>query len=75
MDNKETVRDINNFDRRAWNEVAEEFCYEGIKQKFVHNQHLLDELLRTGNKTLVESSYDDVWGTGVPLSKRNYIVK
>ena len=75
MDNKETARDTNNFDRKSWNEVAEELCYEGVKQKFLQNQHLLDELLQTGNKTLVESSYDDVWGTGLPLSNRNCLVK
>ena len=25
-------------------------------------------LLNTGNKNLVESSFDDTWGTGIPLS-------
>ena len=75
MDSKETARDINNFDRKSWNEVAEELCHEGARQKFLQNQHLLDELLQTGNKTLVESSYDDVWGTGIPLSNRNCLVK
>ena len=75
MHSKETARDINNFDRKSWNEVAEEFCYEGVRQKIMQNQHLLDELLQTGNKTLVESSYDDVWGTGIPLSNRNCLVK
>ena len=75
MDSKETSRDINNFDRKAWNDVAEELCYEGVRQKFLQNQHLLDELLQTGNKTLVESSYDDVWGTGIPLSNKNCHVK
>ena len=75
MDSKETARDINNFDGKSWNEVTEELCYEGVKQKFLQNQHLLDELLQTGNKTLVESSYDDVWGTGIPLSNRNCLVK
>ena len=34
MDSKETAWDINNFDRQSWNEVAEELCYEGVKQKF-----------------------------------------
>ena len=75
MDSKETARDINNFNRRAWNEVAEELCYEGVKQKFLQKQHLLDELQKTGDKILVESSYDDVWGTGIPLSNRNCLVK
>ena len=60
---------------KTWNEVAEELCHEGVKQKFLQNQHLLDDLLQTGNKILVESSYDDVWGTGIPLSNRNCLVK
>ena len=25
-------------------------------------------LINTGTKNLVESSYDDLWGTGIPLS-------
>ena len=25
-------------------------------------------LLNTGTKNIVESSYDDLWGTGIPLS-------
>ena len=75
MDSKDISRDINNFDRKSWNEVAEELCYEGVKQKFLQNQHLLEELLKTGEKTLVELSYDDVWGTGIPLSNRNCLVK
>ena len=75
MESKDISRDINNFDRKSWNEVAEEICYEGVKQKFLQNQHLLEELLKTGEKILVESSYDDVWGTGVPLSHKNCLVK
>ena len=29
---------------------------------------LMAALLNTGNMNLVESSYDDLWGTGIPLS-------
>ena len=28
-------------------------------------------LLNTGNKKLVESSYNDLWGTGIPMSNPN----
>ena len=28
-------------------------------------------LLNTGTKTLVESSFNDLWGTGIPISSRN----
>ena len=37
MESKEPARDINNFDRRAWNGVAEEMCLEGIKPK-IHTE-------------------------------------
>ena len=30
-------------------------------------------LLNTGNKKLVESSYNDLWGTGIPMSNSNAI--
>ena len=40
MDRKETARDINNFDRRSWHEVAEELCYKGVKQKFQNSKKL-----------------------------------
>ena len=75
IESKETARDINNFDRRAWNDAAEKLCFEEIKQKLMQNQHLLEEFLKTGNKTLIESSYDEIWGTGIPLSNRNCLVK
>ena len=50
-----------------WNEKAKELCKEGIKAKFAQNPHLCEVLLETEDKTLVESSYDKVWGTGIPL--------
>ena len=31
--------------------------------------------MKTGEKTLVESSYDNIWGTGIPLSNGNCLVK
>ena len=43
-------------------------CYNGLKQKFEQNPHLKDALLETGNKILVEASYDDILGTGIPLA-------
>ena len=65
---KETARDIKGFNKDEWDSNAEELCYEGIKQKFKQNPHLKDVLLDTGNKTLVESCLDNVWGTGKTLS-------
>ena len=65
---KETARDIKGFNKEEWDSKAEELCYEGIKQKFEQNPHLKEVLVDTGNKTLVESCLDTVWGTGKTLS-------
>ena len=68
MDSKEISRDITNFNKREWSKVAEELCLPGIRAKFFQNPGLMAALLNTGNMNLVESSYDDLWGTGIPLS-------
>ena len=65
---KNIARDIRDFNKANWNKAAEEQCFEGIKQKFFQNSSLLQFLIATEEKTLVESSYDDTWGTGLPLS-------
>ena len=67
QDSKEIAMDIANYNRDEWNKSAENLCYEGIRQKFVRNPSLQNYLLDTGNKTLVEATYDNVWGTGIPL--------
>ena len=68
LDCKEAARDIKGFDKDDWDSKAEELCYDGIKQKFEQNPHLKEVLLDTGNKTIVESCLDTVWGTGKTLS-------
>ena len=65
---KEAARDVKDFKKDDWDANAEEFCYEGIKQKFEQNPHLKEALMDTGNKTIVEACRDTVWGTGKPLS-------
>ena len=71
LDCKEIAKDIKDFDKDKWNGDAEEICYEGIRQKFEQNDTLKNYLLDTGNKTPVEGSYDNVWGTGQPLSSKD----
>ena len=71
QDSKEIAMDIANFNKDEWNKLAENLCYEGIRQKFVQNPHLHNYLLDTGTKTLVEASYDNVWGTGKPLGSED----
>ena len=70
-DCKEVSRDITNLDRIGWANSAESLCYHGIRAKFTQNEHLLDKLLDTGDKTLVEASYNEIWGTGQPLGSRD----
>ena len=64
---KQLARSIKNYDIHKWNEVAESECYEGIMEKFNQNPALNKALQNTSNKTIAESCYDRIWGTGVPL--------
>ena len=43
-------------------------CFPGLLSKFEQNPGLAAFLKNTGNKKLVECSWDDVWGNGKPLS-------
>ena len=68
LESKLLVRDIAGYDERKWKEVAYQECYRGLCEKFEQNENLKKVLMDTGTKTLVESSYDQVWGTGIPLN-------
>ena len=68
LDCKNAARSVRNFDRPAWEAVAESLCKEGLKAKFSQNPHLSDILInKTGNKTLVECTNDRLWANGIPL--------
>ena len=56
---------------KEWSEIAKEMCLPGIKAKFHQNPPLLLLLQSTDNQTIVEASYDNLWGTGIPLCDRN----
>ena len=58
---------VKNYNHQNWVNSIETLCKEGIRAKFEQNPQLLHMLLNTGKKTIVESSKDDVWGTGIPL--------
>ena len=68
LDSKMISKDILSFNKREWSKVAEELYLPGIRAKFFQNPGLMASLLNTGTKNLVESSYDDLWGTGIQLS-------
>ena len=64
---KQLAREIKNFDATSWNDVIKDECFDGILEKFNQNLSLNLVLQNTKQKTIVESSYDRKWGTGVPL--------
>lgn len=63
-------RNVNNFDNSIWEKNSVDIVFEGNKQKFTQNELLLNELIGTKGKTLVEASpSDQIWGVG--LSKES----
>ena len=59
-------------DPLSWNTVAKEKCKPGMKVKFDQNRGLMNILLNTGRRHLIESSYDKLWGSGIPLYNDNW---
>ena len=74
-DCKEVSRDITNLNRKGWIESAETLCFDCIQAKFLQNEHLMEKLLDTGEKTLEEASYDETWGTGQHLGSRDCLTE
>ena len=70
---KSLGKEIKNCDSAKWNTAAAKECYPGILSKFQQNVGIASYLKTTGTKTLLECSYDDVWGNGIPLSNPNCI--
>lgn len=61
--------EILNFDQKVWEDVREEVVYDGNYLKFSQNTRLLEFLLNTENKYLVEASpYDKIWGIGLSIT-------
>ena len=70
---KTLSKEIKNCDSVKWNSAAAKECYPGILSKFQQNVGIASYLKNTGSKTLLECSYDDIWGNGIPLSNPNCI--
>ena len=62
LESKLLARDIIGYDERRWKEVAYKECYAGLFEKFAQNEELKRVLINTGNKTLVESSFNQNLG-------------
>ena len=64
---KKLSKEIHGFDRIEWENHAKNLSSAGLFEKYKQNPRLKVYLLATGEKTIVEASYDPIWGTGVPL--------
>ena len=65
---KDLGRNVTNCNITNWNSNAKRLCFPGLLSKFEQNPGLTAFLKNTGNKSLIECCYDDVWGNGKPLS-------
>ena len=71
LDCKKISKDINNFNFKTWASKAKDLCKKGLEAKFAQNPKAMQGLLETGHKTLVECTYDGLWGNGIPLHQPN----
>jgi ribA/ribD-fused uncharacterized protein len=59
-------RKVRNFDADTWNENCREYVYEANYAKFTQDPNLLEQLMETGDRILVEASpQDKIWGIGL----------
>ena len=65
---KKLGRNVKNCNTEAWNHAAMDLCFPGLLSKFQQNPGLSSFLRNTGNKTILECCFNEVWGNGVPLS-------
>ena len=80
--NSETAREakklsykIQGYNAKTWQEKGYDLCLLGLKEKFLQNPTLMNMLRTTTPKLLVESSYDKIWGTRIPLNDKDALNK
>jgi ribA/ribD-fused uncharacterized protein len=65
-DQKALGREISNYDDDVWSDKRFEIVVQANRLKFDQNPDLKEMLLSTGDKILVEASYEDpIWGIGL----------
>lgn len=65
---KQLGRQVKNFNPTKWGEHKFEIVTEGNRLKFGQNLDMLDRLLKTEEKIIVEASpYDKIWGIGLSI--------
>ena len=72
---KKLSKEINNYVHDQWKQVAKQISEPGITAKYFQNPRLMRVLASTDKRTLVESSKDSLWGTGIPLQSTDALDK
>jgi ribA/ribD-fused uncharacterized protein len=63
---KDLGRRVRDFDEQTWRDNRVAIVTKGNEHKFAQNKELLDYLLNTGDRILVEASpLDRIWGIGL----------
>jgi len=62
---KDLGRQVHGFDAEIWKQSRFSVLLLASGYKFSQNKSMLDELMSTGLKTLVEASYDKIYGVGL----------
>ena len=69
---KRLGRKVRNFNPKVWNQYKKALVKKGIKEKFKQNTAIMEDLLSTGNQTLVEgNAKDTIWGVGLDWKDKN----
>ena len=72
---KKLSKTVTNYDVKKWVNSAIDLCTPGLYSKFDQDAILKGHLIGTGDRKIVESSRDKVWGTGVPLRDDRCLVE
>ena len=69
MEIKKLGREVSNFKQDIWDKNKLEIVIKANYHKFTQNSNLLNQLLATGDKVLVEASpWDKIWGVGLDVN-------
>ena len=66
---------IRGYTPEQWRKLDKQIAMVGVMEKFRQNNVLKDVLLATGDKQIVESSYDLHWGSGLHLRDKKALDK
>ena len=63
---------VRGFNKEKWERYCRKYVYDGNYAKFTQNEHMLEQLLATGDKEIVEASPEDtIWGIGLHESNQD----